>query len=167
MHSIILMGPPGAGKSTVGKYLSKELDLPLIDTDRLIEEKEGRSISEIFLADGEDGFRAIEKKIVLDVLKMEDHIIALGGGSVLDIDVQKELAKFANVVFLDVSISNAAPRVGFNRERPLLVGNPRQQWLQLMEKRRGIYESLAKRTVLTDNRKANEVAHEIAQGVRK
>ena len=166
MHSIILMGPPGAGKSTVGKYLSKELDLPLIDTDRLIEEKEGRSISEIFLADGEDGFRAIEKKIVLDVLKMEDHIIALGGGSVLDIDVQKELAKFANVVFLDVSISNAAPRVGFNRERPLLVGNPRQQWLQLMEKRRGIYESLAKRTVLTDNRKANEVAHEIAQGVR-
>jgi shikimate kinase len=161
------MGPPGAGKSTVGKYLSKELDLPLIDTDRLIEEKEGRSISEIFLADGEDGFRAIEKKIVLDVLKMEDHIIALGGGSVLDIDVQKELAKFANVVFLDVSISNAAPRVGFNRERPLLVGNPRQQWLQLMEKRRGIYESLAKRTVLTDNRKANEVAHEIAQGVRK
>lgn len=167
MHSIILMGPPGAGKSTVGKYLSKELDLPLIDTDRLIEEKEGRSISEIFLADGEDGFRAIEKKIVLDVLKMEDHIIALGGGSVLDIDVQKELAKCANVVFLDVSISNAAPRVGFNRERPLLVGNPRQQWLQLMEKRRGIYESLAKRTVLTDNRKANEVAHEIAQGVRK
>ena len=166
MHSIILMGPPGAGKSTVGKYLSKELDLPLIDTDRLIEEKEGRSISEIFLADGEDGFRAIEKKIVLDVLKMEDHIIALGGGSVLDIDVQKELAKFANVVFLDVSISNAAPRVGFKRERPLLVGNPRQQWLQLMEKRRGIYESLAKRTVLTDNRKANEVAHEIAQGVR-
>ena len=161
------MGPPGAGKSTVGKYLSKELDLPLIDTDRLIEEKEGRNISEIFLADGEDGFRAIEKKIVLDVLKMEDCVIALGGGSVLDLDVQRELSECADVVFLDVSISNAAPRVGFNKERPLLMGNPRQQWLQLMEKRRGIYESLATRTVSTDNRKPNEVAHEIAQGVRK
>ena len=167
MHSIILMGPPGSGKSTVGKYLSKELGLSLIDTDRLIEDKEGRSISEIFLADGEEGFRAIEKEIVLDVLKMEDCVIALGGGSVLDLDVQRELSECADVVFLDVSISNAAPRVGFNKERPLLMGNPRQQWLQLMEKRRGIYESLATRTVSTDNRKPNEVAHEIAQGVRK
>lgn len=161
------MGPPGSGKSTVGKYLSKELGLSLIDTDRLIEDKEGRSISEIFLADGEEGFRAIEKEIVLDVLKMEDCVIALGGGSVLDLDVQRELSECADVVFLDVSISNAAPRVGFNKERPLLMGNPRQQWLQLMEKRRGIYESLATRTVSTDNRKPNEVAHEIAQGVRK
>ena len=167
MHSIILMGPPGSGKSTVGKYLSKELGLSLIDTDRLIEDKEGRSISEIFLADGEEGFRAIEKEIVLDVLKMEDCVIALGGGSVLDLDVQRELSECADVVFLDVSISNAAPRVGFNKERPLLMGNPRQQWLQLMEKRREIYESLATRTVSTDNRKPNEVAHEIAQGVRK
>ena len=167
MHSIILIGPPGSGKSTVGKYLSKELGLSLIDTDRLIEDKEGRSISEIFLVDGEGGFRAIEKEIVLDVLKMEDCVIALGGGSVLDLDVQRELSECADVVFLDVSISNAAPRVGFNKERPLLMGNPRQQWLQLMEKRREIYESLATRTVSTDNRKPNEVAHEIAQGVRK
>ncbi|NDE53993.1 MAG: shikimate kinase [Actinobacteria bacterium] len=144
MHSIILMGPPGSGKSTVGKHLSKELGLSFIDTDRLIEDKEGRSISEIFLADGEGGFRAIEKEIVLDVLKMEDCVIALGGGSVLDLDVQRELSECADVVFLDVSISNAAPRVGFN-----------------------IYESLATRTVSTDNRKPNEVAHEIAQGVRK
>ena len=161
------MGPPGSGKSTVGKYLSKELGLSFIDTDRLIEDKEGRSISEIFLADGEGGFRAIEKEIVLDVLKMEDCVIALGGGSVLDLDVQRELSECADVVFLDVTISNAAPRVGFNKERPLLMGNPRQQWLQLMEKRREIYESLATRTVSTDNRKPNEVAHEIAQGVRK
>lgn len=161
------MGPPGSGKSTVGKYLSKELGLSFIDTDRLIEDKEGRSISEIFLVDGEGGFRAIEKEIVLDVLKMEDCVIALGGGSVLDLDVQRELSECADVVFLDVSISNAAPRVGFNKERPLLMGNPRQQWLQLMEKRREIYESLATRTVSTDNRKPNEVAHEIAQGVRE
>ncbi len=160
------MGPPGSGKSTVGKYLAKELGISLIDTDRIIEEREGRSISEIFLTDGEEGFRAIEKKVVLESLDVDDSIVALGGGSVLDSDVQARLTQCPEVIFLDVSISNAAPRVGFNKERPLLMGNPRQQWLQLMEKRRSIYESLATRTVSTDNRKAQEVAHEIAQGVR-
>lgn len=167
MRSIILMGPPGSGKSTVGKYLAKELGISLIDTDRIIEEREGRSISEIFLTDGEEGFRAIEKKVVLESLDLDDSIVALGGGSVLDSDVQARLTQCPEVIFLDVSISNAAPRVGFNKERPLLMGNPRQQWLQLMEKRRSIYESLATRTVSTDNRKAQEVAHEIAQGVRQ
>ncbi|MEY2732654.1 MAG: hypothetical protein RLZZ523_525 [Actinomycetota bacterium] len=161
------MGPPGSGKSTVGKYLAKELGISLIDTDRIIEEREGRSISEIFLTDGEEGFRAIEKKVVLESLDVDDSIVALGGGSVLDSDVQARLTQCPEVIFLDVSISNAAPRVGFNKERPLLMGNPRQQWLQLMEKRRSIYESLATRTVSTDNRKAHEVAHEIAQGVRQ
>lgn len=167
MRSIILMGPPGAGKSTVGKYLAKELGLALVDTDRLIEEQQGRSISEIFLTDGEEGFRSIEKQVVLEALKLEDSIVALGGGSILDTEVQSKLSQCAEVIFLDVSISNAAPRVGFNKERPLLMGNPRQQWLQLMEKRRGIYETLATRTVSTDNRKASEVAHEIAEGVRR
>jgi len=167
MRSIILVGPPGSGKSTVGKYLAKELGISLIDTDRIIEEREGRSISEIFLTDGEEGFRAIEKKVVLESLDVDDSIVALGGGSVLDSDVQARLTQCPEVIFLDVSISNAAPRVGFNKERPLLMGNPRQQWLQLMEKRRSIYESLATRTVSTDNRKAQEVAHEIAQGVRQ
>ena len=167
MRSIILVGPPGSGKSTVGKYLAKELGISLIDTDRIIEEREGRSISEIFLTDGEEGFRAIEKKVVLESLDVDDSIVALGGGSVLDSDVQARLTQCPEVIFLDVSISNAAPRVGFNKERPLLMGNPRQQWLQLMERRRSIYESLATRTVSTDNRKAQEVAHEIAQGVRQ
>ena len=167
MRSVILMGPPGSGKSTVGKHLAKELGITLIDTDRIIEEREGRSIAEIFLADGEEGFRAIEKKVVLESLNMEDSVVALGGGSVLDPDVQARLTQCPEVIFLDVSISNAAPRVGFNKERPLLMGNPRQQWLQLMEKRRSIYESLATRTVSTDNRKAHEIAEEIAQGVRQ
>ena len=166
MRSIILMGPPGSGKSTVGKVLAKDLNLTLIDTDRVIEERQGRSISEIFLTDGEEGFRAIEREIVLESLKRENCVIALGGGSVLDTEVQNVLSQLSEVIFLDISISNAAPRVGFNKERPLLMGNPRQQWLQLMEKRRSIYEKLATRTVSTDNRKAHEVASEIVTGVR-
>jgi shikimate kinase len=161
------MGPPGAGKSTVGKYLAREMGLQLIDSDRVIEEREGRSISEIFLSDGEEGFRNIEKEVVLEILSADNSIIALGGGSILDVDVQKRLGSFERVIFLDVSISNAAPRVGFNKERPLLMGNPRQQWLALMEKRRGIYEGLATQTISTDNRKALEVAQEILDRVKK
>lgn len=167
MQSIVLMGPPGAGKSTVGKYLARETGLQLIDSDRVIEEREGRSISEIFLSDGEEGFRKIEKEVVLEILSADNSIIALGGGSILDVDVQKRLGSFERVIFLDVSISNAAPRVGFNKERPLLMGNPRQQWLALMEKRRGIYEGLATQTISTDNRKALEVAQEILERVKK
>lgn len=165
MQSIVLIGPPGAGKSTVAKYLSKELNRPWIDTDQVIEKQTGRQISEIFLTDGEEYFRRLEKEIVLRTLDEEDSVIALGGGSVLDPDVEKKLQDFLEVIFLDVSISNAAPRVGFNKERPLLMGNPRQQWLALMEKRRPIYERISARTVSTDNRKPQEVAREIAQMV--
>ena len=166
MESVILMGPPGAGKTTVGKHLAKLCKRNFLDTDRIIEEREGRSIGEIFMDGGEATFRAIERKVVLEVLETEDSIIALGGGSVLDPEVQAKLSEHRSVVFLDVSISNAAPRVGFNKERPLLMGNPRQQWLSLMEKRRGTYEQLANLTVSTDNRKAHEVAEEIAKRVK-
>ena len=115
------------------------MNKPWIDTDQVIEKRTGRQISEIFLTDGEEYFRRLEKEIVLKTLDEEDSVIALGGGSVLDPDVEQRLQDFSEVIFLDVSISNAAPRVGFNKERPLLMGNPRQQWLALMEKRRPIY----------------------------
>ncbi len=158
MTTIVLIGPPGAGKSTVGKALSKRLNLNFIDTDQLVEERSGKSITEIFLDSGEAEFRSLEREVVLDSLSKINSVVSLGGGSVLDAEVQSKLSGMGNVVFLDVSISNAAPRVGFNRERPLLLGNPRQQWLALMEKRRPLYESLAKIVVNTDNKKANEIA---------
>lgn len=157
----MLIGPPGAGKTTIGKALAKKMELEFIDTDQEIEKVSGKKIAEIFLEEGEQHFRAIEKREVLKALESENSVISLGGGSVLDPDVQERLIKQDDVVFLDVSISNAAPRVGFNRERPLLLGNPRQQWILLMEKRRPIYETLAKITVNTDNRKANEVVAEL------
>jgi len=158
---IILIGPPGAGKTSVGKALAKKLSLNFLDSDKVVEEKSGKSIPEIFITDGEPAFREMERAAVIDLIENQDGVIALGGGSVMDLEVSKRLLPMANVVFLDVSISNAAPRVGFNRDRPLLLGNPRQQWIALMEKRRSTYEALAKARVSTDNKKPVEVVEEI------
>jgi shikimate kinase len=163
VQPIILIGPPGAGKTSVGKALAKKLLLNFLDSDKVVEERIGKSISEIFITDGEPAFREMERAAVIDLIESQDGVIALGGGSVMDPEVAKRLLPMTNVVFLDVSISNAAPRVGFNRDRPLLLGNPRQQWIALMEKRRSTYEALAKKRVSTDNKKPAEVVEEIVK----
>lgn len=158
---IIFIGPPGSGKSSVGKEVAAMLKLSHIDTDQLIEEKSGKRISDIFLDDGEPAFRRMEREIVLEVLQQDNCVISLGGGSVIDSEVADKLRVEPNVIYLEVSISNAAPRVGFNAERPLLVANPRQQWLKLMEDRKPIYEGLGRKRISTDNRKPREIARGI------
>ena len=164
MANAILIGPPGAGKSSVARSLGKLINTPVLDTDLLIEKRCGKSISDIFLEDGESFFRSQELTVLLEALEDEGSILALGGGSVMNEQARSALISSKRpIVFLDVSISSAAPRVGFNKDRPLLTVNPRQQWLALMETRRPIYESLATITVNTDNRKPAEVAQELAQ----
>ena len=168
MPNLIIIGPPGAGKSSVGRQLGKVMQTPFTDTDKIIEERAGKRIAEIFLEDGEPIFREIERKVVLAEIAKDDGILALGGGSILDSEVDKELSKLkSRVIYLEVSISNAAPRVGFNKDRPLLAVNPRQQWMALMEKRRPIYERLAGHKVSTDNKKPSEVVKEIQGLIRK
>ena len=166
MPKAVLIGPPGAGKSSVGRALGKILQCEVMDTDAQIEKQSGKKISEIFTEDGEPVFRALEKEVVLDALKNSLGVVALGGGSVLDDEVANYLRQSNLLIaYLEVSISQAAPRVGFNKERPLLALNPRQQWMVLMEKRRPIYESLATLRIATDNRKPSEVAAEIASAI--
>ena len=160
---IILIGPPGSGKSSVGRELAILMKLPQIDTDSLIEAKVGKRISDIFLEDGEFKFREIEREVVLQSLNLQNAVISLGGGSVLDSEVAERLRNESNVIYLEVSISNAAPRVGFNTDRPLLVANPRQQWLKLMEARKSIYEELGSKQISTDNRKPKEIAKELME----
>jgi len=157
---LVLVGPPGAGKSTLAVLLAERLGLASRDTDVDVARTAGKSIADVFLDDGEQAFRALESQAVRVALAEHDGVLALGGGAVLDADVRELLAGHL-VVFLDVSITGAAPRVGFNRDRPLLLGNPRAQWVQLMEARRPFYEQVATVRVDTDGKTPEEVADEV------
>jgi shikimate kinase len=164
MPQVILIGPPGAGKSSVGKALSQRLATDFADTDLLIEKQSGMKVSDIFLDKGELFFRELETEIVLREIDSFVGVLALGGGAVINADVEKALRTCAHpICFLDVSLSSAAPRIGFNRDRPLLVGNPRAKWQELMNARRPIYEGLATLTVSTDSGSPSQIAQQIAE----
>lgn len=161
---LVVVGPPGAGKTTVGRLVSDALSVPFRDTDADVESSAGRSIADIFVEDGEPAFRALEQLAVSAALAKHGGVLAVGGGAVLDAATRDELARH-RVVFLDVSISDAARRIGFNRDRPLLLGNPRAQWISLMGARRGFYEQVADVTVSTDGRTAADVAAEVVRAI--
>jgi len=167
LTKIVLIGPPGAGKSSVGRALSKELSMPFIDSDIEIEKAAGKTISEIFVDDGEKVFRKMEVEIVSKLLTDFTGVIALGGGAPITLETQQKLeSSDFPIIFIDVSISQAANRVGFNKDRPLLLINPRQQWLNLMNDRRPIYERLASEIVSSDNKKPVEVAKIIIEKLK-
>jgi shikimate kinase len=153
---LVLVGPPGAGKTTVGRLLAGRLGVAFRDTDADVEALTGTTVAEIFVEAGEARFRELERAAVAAALREHDGVLALGGGAVLDPGTRAALAG-RPVVFLDVHVTDAARRVGFNRDRPLLVGNPRSQWLRLMEARRPLYDEVATVTVSTDGRTPEEV----------
>jgi len=166
MKRVVLIGAPGSGKSTVGPALAKVLALDFIDTDQLIEEREGKAITDIFVVDGEPHFRAVELETLKDVLTMQDVVISLGGGApISDLAQQLINSSESTVIFLDVSLATAAPRVGFNRDRPLLLGNPRAQWQALSDKRRPIYEALADVSIKVDDMSVEAIVSEIEKSL--
>ena len=160
--SIILIGPPGSGKSTIGKALARKLQKKFADTDDVIELRTGTSISQIFVDQGEPWFRELEQTVLREELSKLDGVLALGGGAPLSQSAQKLLQSVdAAVIYLSVSLATAAPRVGFNRDRPLLLNNPRAAWQELMDKRRPIYEALAHHIVIVDERAPKDIVDEI------
>ena len=126
-----------------------------------------KGTTEIFIEDGEPAFRLLEVDVVRKVLADFDGVISLGGGAPINKEIQ-EVLQDANypVVFIDVSIAQAATRIGFNKDRPLLLVNPRQQWISLMNDRRPIYEKLASQTISSDNQKPHEVAKQISDKLK-
>ena len=164
---IILIGPMGSGKTTVGQLIADSLQVPFRDTDHVIEERSGKTISEIFLDEGEESFRALEKKVLRDELLSDNTVLALGGGAPISIDAQSALRAIASpVIYLDVSLSTVAPRIGFNRDRPLLLHNPRGQWQTLMEARRPIYESIADIVIDVNDKSESEVVDQILEALK-
>ncbi|MET9732209.1 shikimate kinase [Streptomyces sp. NPDC006458] len=153
---VVLVGPMGVGKSTVGQLLAERLDVGYRDTDEDIVAAEGREISDIFVEEGEPAFRSLEKQAVARALAEHEGVLALGGGAVLDADT-RALLTGRPVVYLSMDVEEAVQRTGLNVARPLLTVNPRKQWRELMEARRHLYEEVATAVVATDGRTPEEV----------
>lgn len=159
---ILLIGPMGSGKSTVGQALAERLAQPFRDTDQMIVDQTGREISDIFIESGEDEFRALEKIILRTALLEDGTVLSLGGGACISIDAQSALrASGAFIVYLKISLSQVSARVGFNQGRPLLMGNPRAQWQNLMNERAPIYEGISHYICEVDGKSVEEITSEI------
>ncbi|WP_369202024.1 shikimate kinase [Streptomyces sp. PU-14G] len=158
--AVVLVGPMGAGKSTVGALLAARLGVTCRDTDQDIVEAAGKPISEIFLDEGEPHFRELERAAVRTALAEHTGVLALGGGAVLA-DETRALLAGQPVAFLEMGVSEAVKRVGLDAARPLLMINPRQQWRTLMEERRPLYTEVARVVVSTQDRTPEQVADEI------
>jgi len=157
----ILIGPPGAGKTTVGRLLGGLLETEFLDTDDVVEAAAGKPVSDIFISDGEAVFRELERGAVADTVASHRGILALGGGAVMDSGTRQLLAG-QRVVYLETGFAAAAHRTGLDAPRPLLIGNPRTRMRELLAERLPVYEGLAWVTVSTDDRAPQEIADEIA-----
>ena len=160
----VLVGPPGSGKSTVGGLLAQRLGVDLRDTDADIVAATGQEIADIFVDQGEAAFRELERDAVRTALAEHSGVLALGGGAVLD-EGNRRLLAGHRVVFLDVSLADAARRVGLDTSRPLLLGNVRGRLKALLDERHPLYLEVADLTVDTSGRSPDDVADEIAKAV--
>jgi shikimate kinase len=160
----VLVGPPGAGKSTVGALVAAALGVEFRDTDADVVAAAGKPVPDIFIDDGEDVFRAMERAAVAVALDDFPGVLALGGGAVLADETRARLRGHA-VVYLSVEVSDAVNRVGLGVGRPLLALNPRATLKHLLDQRRPLYEEVAAITVVTDRRAPDEIAEEILKSL--
>lgn len=156
----VLVGAPGAGKTSTGLLVAEGLGVEFRDTDADIEAAAGKTIPEIFVDDGEEHFRALESAAVATALSSYDGVLALGGGAILAEANRAALAGH-RVVHLSVELPDAVRRVGLGTGRPLLALNPRATLKHLLDQRRPLYQAVATWTVITDDRTPEQVAEEI------
>lgn len=156
----VIIGAPGAGKSTVGSRVAQHFQLPFVDTDHRIEEEAGMSVPDIFVTHGEPYFRELEVAAVRDALDTQVGIVALGGGAILSAE-SREALRGHRVIWLRVDSANASRRVGLNTARPLLVGNVRGTLQRLMSEREDLYQSVSTDVVETSGKQLAEVVKDV------
>jgi shikimate kinase len=159
--AVVLVGPPGAGKTTVGRLLAARWGVAFADTDDLVEARAGRAIADIFTGDGEPAFRALEREAVAEALAAHTGVLALGGGAVQAEQTREALAGHP-VVLLTVGLAAGVRRTGLSTARPLLAGvNPRATFAALLAERLPVYRAVAVHEIATDDRTADEVAEAV------
>jgi shikimate kinase len=166
--AVVLIGPPTAGKSSVGALLAADLGVPFADTDQMVATAAGKPVQDIFVDDGEQVFRELERAAVargLDAVRAPGGVLALGSGAVLDPDVRRMLAG-QTVVYLEAGFATIAKRTGMDRPRVVIPGNPRGKLRAMLEERRPVYAELAVITVPTDDMAPEEVAADLAKRLR-
>lgn len=157
----VLIGLPGAGKSTIGRRLAKALDVTMLDTDAVIEETTGRTIADIFANDGEQEFRRIEEEVVRVALDTHDGVLSLGGGAITTAGVRDALAGHT-VIYLEISAAEGLRRTSGNTNRPLLAGGDRaDKYRALMSQRAPIYRRVSTMRVNTNRRNPGAVVRTI------
>src|SRR5215213_9132656 len=159
MSTLVLVGAPGSGKSTIGALLAERLSVTFRDVDAVIVERTGKSITEIFTDDGEAAFRALEEQLTAELLPLPG-VLSLGGGAVLSSTTRAALRSH-RVVWLRIGLSQSVKRVGLDTARPLLLGNVRGQLLKLLNERAPLYAQVATEVVDTDDTTPAEVVETI------
>lgn len=159
---VILIGPPGSGKSTVGPLLADRLGVGFLDTDDEVASVARKPVGDIFVEDGEPAFRALERLVVERALRYQG-VVALGSGAVAD-ERARQLLAGHRVIYLETGFAEVAKRSGFSRPRIPVPGNPRGRLRAMLEERRPLYEQLAMVTVDTDGLSPEEIAGQIAAG---
>lgn len=159
---VIIVGPPGAGKTTVAGTIADRLGVLARDSDADIEAATGMTIADIFIEQGESRFRELETEAIGTAIAEHDGVLSLGGGAVIRPET-RDLLRTEKVVFLDVGLAAAVKRVGMNANRPLLLGNVRSKLKVLMDERRPLYQDVATYTIVTDDLDADEVAARVLE----
>jgi shikimate kinase len=154
---VVLVGVPGAGKTTVGLAIAEELGVAFCDTDQVIEKRQAKTVADIFIEDGEVAFRELERAAVAEALARHTGVLALGGGAILN-STTRELLRGEPVAWLQVAADAASRRVGMNAARPMLMGNVRGRMIELSRERTPLYEEVASLGVDTNQRTPEEIA---------